>query len=238
MDGLGRRPDGENRDERRGAAPSGSTGAGEKQNAEGDGCGEPGGSELPAGEAVVETVSGARACGAEARRSGAPLESRARGEVSTARVAARAGQVQRSGGGAVWTDAGGRALAIRGRAEDRRRNAAALDAGGRVVESGAETAAAPLAAGAQRTFRRDGADGRQLPRVAGGALTAGLLDRYGGRRHQHDVGATGRARDDLGGGRCAARLDRAERSAQVVVCGLEKSVQASGHGEGAVAGRG
>jgi len=49
-------------------------------------------------------------------------------------------------------------------------------------------------------------------------------------------GATGRARDDLGGGRCAARLDRALRSAAVGVRGLEESVQTSGHSEGAVAG--
>ncbi len=68
------------------------------------------------------------------------------GEVSTAGAAASAEQVQRSGGRALWSDAGGRALGIRGRTESARRNAAAVDAGGRLVESPAETAAAPSAA--------------------------------------------------------------------------------------------
>jgi hypothetical protein len=35
---------------------------------------------------------------------------------------------------ALWSDAGRRALGIRGRSEDRRRNAAALDAGGAIVD--------------------------------------------------------------------------------------------------------
>src|SRR5258706_85291 len=93
---------------------------------------------------------------------------------------ASAGKVRRSGGRALWADAGDRTLGVGGRAEDSCRNAAALDASGRVVEPGAKTAATPFAARAQRAFWGDGADGRQLPCLAGRAGTTGLLDRFGG----------------------------------------------------------
>src|SRR5579859_7230478 len=66
MDGLGRRPDGENGDEPERIAASGSAGASEKQRVEGSGCGEPGGGELPTSEAVVEAVSRRRGPRAEA----------------------------------------------------------------------------------------------------------------------------------------------------------------------------
>src|ERR1019366_758468 len=70
MSGLGRRPDGENWDEPKGTASGGSAGASEKQRAEGGGCGEPGGGELPAREAVVEAVSGGRGQGLRHRSAG------------------------------------------------------------------------------------------------------------------------------------------------------------------------
>src|SRR6266576_3516555 len=73
--------------------------------------------------------------------------------------------------------------------------------------------------------------------LAGKTWSGGLLDRHGRRRQQHDVGATGGARDDLGGGRWVARLDRTLRSAAGVVCGLEESVQTAGHTWGTVARR-
>src|SRR6266481_4548318 len=108
INGLGRRPDGENRDESEGTASSGSAGASEAQRAEGGGCREPGGSKLPASEAVVEAVSGGRSCGAAASQRGANLESSLRREVSTAGAAAGAEKVRRRGGPALWSDAGER----------------------------------------------------------------------------------------------------------------------------------
>src|SRR5229473_1351368 len=193
---------GANGDEQEGVGTSGGTDAGAEQATAGRGCQSTAARELPTGEAAVEAVSGRRSGGA----------------------AASAGKVRRSGRGTLWADAGGRALGIRGWAEGPCRNAAALDVGGGVVESRAETAAASSAARAQGAFWGDGADGRQFSRLAGRARPAGLLDRLGRRRHQHDVGAAGRARDDLGGGGCAARLDRAVRRAAVGVRGLEESV--------------
>src|SRR6266699_2841307 len=59
------------------------------------------------------------------------------------------------------------------------RFAAALDVGGGVVEPRAEAAGTPSSAGAQGTLWRDGADGWQLSRLAGGARSRGLPDRYG-----------------------------------------------------------
>src|SRR5438445_13376651 len=75
-------------------------------------------------------------------------------------------------------DAGGGALGIGGWAAGGCRNAATLDAGGRVVESPAE-AAAPATARAQGALWGDGADGRQFSLLVGGARSAGLLDRPG-----------------------------------------------------------
>src|SRR6266481_4172129 len=138
INGLGRRPDGENRDESEGTASSGSAGASEAARSEGGGCGELGERELPAGEAAVEAVSRGRSRRTTAPQRGAPLESRPRREVSPAGAAASAGQVRRSGGRAFWSDAGGRALEIRGPTRRARRNAAAVDVGGRVVEPRSE----------------------------------------------------------------------------------------------------
>ncbi len=53
---------------------------------------------------------------------------------------------------------------------------AAVDAGRRVVEPGAEAAAAPPPARAPGAFWGDGAVGRQLSPLAGGARPRGLLD--------------------------------------------------------------
>src|SRR5712672_434366 len=166
---------GANADEQEGVGTSGSAGWSAQQATAGRGCQWTAAGELPAGQAAVEAVSGGRSCGAEASQRGAKLESRPRQEVSTASAAASAGKVRRSGGRALWADAGDRTLGVGGRAEDSCRNAAALDASGRVVEPGAKTAATPFAARAQRAFWGDGADGRQLPRLAGRAGTTGCL---------------------------------------------------------------
>src|ERR1035441_2659241 len=96
MSGLGRRPDGENWDEPKGTASGGSAGASEKQRAEGGGCGEPGGGELPAREAVVEAVSGGRGPRAEASQCGMSERASQAGEISAASDEAGAGEVRRS----------------------------------------------------------------------------------------------------------------------------------------------
>src|SRR5712692_4306553 len=169
-------------DEQEGVGTSGSAGAGARQTAAGRGCRSTSARELPAGEAAVEAVSGARACGTEAPQRGAALASSSRREVSAESAATGAGEVPQGGGRAVWADAGGRTLGVGGRAEGACRNAAALDVGGGVVESQAEGAAAPSTARAQGAFCRDGADGRKLSRLAGGARPAGLRSGPGQRR--------------------------------------------------------
>src|SRR6267143_4297301 len=187
---------GADRDEQEGVGTSGSVGSSAEQTTAGRGCRAVAAGELPAGEAAVEAVSGGRGGRTAAPQRGAQLESRPRGEVSTAGAAASTGKVRRSGRGALWSDASGRTLGVGGWTEDSSRNAAALDAEGRVVESGAETAAASSPSRAQGIFWRDGAAGRQFSRLAGGAGPEGWLDRTGRCRDQQDVGATGRARDD------------------------------------------
>src|SRR5271169_1934209 len=107
MNGLGRRPDGENRDERKGTAPGRSSGASEEQRIEGGGCGEPGGSELPAGEAVVEAVSGARGPRVEAWQCGTGERASQAGEISVAGDEVGAGEIRGRRGRAIWADAGG-----------------------------------------------------------------------------------------------------------------------------------
>src|ERR1019366_2465815 len=106
MNGLGRRPDGENRDESEGTAPGGSAGASEKQRAEGAGCREPGGGDLPAREAVVEAVSGGRGPRAEAWQCGRCESTSQASEISPAGDEAGAGEVWGRRGRAVWADAG------------------------------------------------------------------------------------------------------------------------------------
>src|ERR1700688_1604082 len=116
MNGLGRRPDGENRDEREGIATSGSVGTGEKQNAEGGGCGEPGGRELPAGEAVVEEVSGRRGKTAEASEGGGSTPTSQASEISATSDEAGAREVRGRRGRAVRADVGGGTFGKRRRA--------------------------------------------------------------------------------------------------------------------------
>src|SRR5579863_885897 len=162
MDGLGRRPDGENRDEPEGTATGGSADAGEKQRAEGGGCSEPGGSKLPAGEAVVEEVSGGRGQGVEASQCGTSERASQAGGISPTSAEAGAGEVWGRRGRTVWADAGGRTLVERRRAADGRGDAAAVDAVGRAVESAAEAEAVSAAAGATTALWGVGADGRKL----------------------------------------------------------------------------
>ena len=66
-----------------------------------------------------------------------------------------------------------------GRAQTRRRDAATLDACSGVVEPRAAATAAPTPEGAQGALWGDGTDGRELPRLAGGAGPEGLPDGLG-----------------------------------------------------------
>src|SRR5882762_9333764 len=104
---------GADRDEQEGVGTSGSAGSSAEQTTAGRGCRAVAARELPAGEAAVEAVSGGRGGRTAAPQRGTKLESRPRGEVSTAGAAASAGKVRRSGRGALWADAGGRAVGIR-----------------------------------------------------------------------------------------------------------------------------
>src|SRR5882762_4698239 len=110
MNGLGRRPDGENRGEPEGTASDRSTFASEEPRAEGRGCRESDPGELPAREAVVEAVSGERGQRPEAWQCGTRQRAGLVGEVSSAGAGAGAGKVSRRGGGAIWSDAGGQAF--------------------------------------------------------------------------------------------------------------------------------
>src|ERR1700690_2961773 len=105
MNGLGRRPDGENRDEPERTTASGSIGAGEEQRAASGGRGELDGGELPAREAVVEAVSGRRGQGAEASGGGTSERTSQASGISPADDEAGAGEVWRSGRRAIWADA-------------------------------------------------------------------------------------------------------------------------------------
>src|SRR5215472_12532790 len=219
---------GANGDEQEGIEKGGSAGAGEERGTGSGGCSPAPACELPASEALVEALSGRRRGGVAASQRRAAIESRTRCEVSAESAAAGAGEVRWSGRRALRAHAGGGTSGIGRRFEDRRGNAAAVDAGGGIVEPRAKAAAPSPAARAQGTFWRTGANGRKLSRLAGGARAGRLLDRHGGRCHQSNAGPTGRARNHLGGGGCLAQLDGALWSPAGAVRGLEESVQTSG----------
>src|SRR5579863_377705 len=207
MNGLGRRPDGENRNEREGTASSGSVGAGEKQRAEGGGCGEPGGGELPAREAVVEAVPGGRGQRAEASQCGTSKPASQAGEVSPTGAEAGAGEVRGRGRRGIWADAGGRTFGQRRWDADRCGDLAAVDAGRRTVESTPPAETVSPAARATTALWGVGADGRKFSRLVGGARSGGLPDEHDRRCHQRGGVATGRRGDDLGGGQHVAGVD-------------------------------
>src|SRR4029077_6387938 len=169
---------------------------------------------------------------------GASLQPCLPAEVSAAGARSGTGEVRWAGGEAFWANADGRALGSRRWTAGECRDAAAVDAGSGAMEPGTEAAEAPQEARAEGAFRGTGADGRQLSRVVGRARSGWLFDRHGGRRDEYHVGAVRRAGNDLGGGRCFARMDRAIRSTAGAVRGLEEPVQEAGHAQGAVAGRG
>ena len=112
--------------------------------------------ELSTGEAIVEALSGRRSGGSEASQRGTTVESRTRAEVSAEGAAAGAGEVRRGGGRAFRADAGGGALGVRGRAEGRCGDAAAVDAGGEDcgVGSGSDGSGTGDGASARSTLGR------------------------------------------------------------------------------------
>src|SRR5450759_2630758 len=184
MSGLGRRPDGENWDEPKGTASGGSAGASEKQRAEGSGCGEPGGGELPAGEAVVEAVSGRRGQRAEASRCGTCECASQTGEISPTGAEAGAREVWSRRGRAVWADSGGRKFGERRRDADRCGDAAAMDAVGRAVEPTTQAKTVSSAPGATAALWGVGADGRELSRLVGAAWSGRMHDEHDRRCDQ------------------------------------------------------
>src|SRR5215472_10960285 len=143
-------------------AAGGGAGGGEEPAVAGGGCGALAAGELPASEAFVEAVSRRRAGRTEASQRGSEFASGLRCENPAEHIATGAGEVQRRGRRAFWANAGGRTSGTGRWCKGTRGDAAALDAAGRIVEPGAEAAAAPQKAGAQGTLWRDGADGRQL----------------------------------------------------------------------------
>ena len=168
-------------DEQEGIGKGGSAGTGEQQAVEGGGCGAAAARELPAGEAAVEAISGGRRCGTEASQRGTS-DRIARTQRSFGGKVLRL--VREKYSGAVGERFGPTLAAEHLEAEDGLQggcgDVAAVDAGGRVVESRAEAATASAAARAQGALWGVGADGRQLSRVAGRARSGGLLDRHGG----------------------------------------------------------
>ena len=96
--------------------------------------------------------------------------------------------------------------------------------------------AASRAAGAQGAFRRAGAARWQFPPVVRGARPARLLDEPGRRCDGPDARAARGRGNDLGGGRCAAPVDRGVRRAAGALYGLEECLCAgaecggAGHG--------
>jgi hypothetical protein len=138
-------------------------GKGEEQDAWVDRCGEDIGVELPADEETLEAVSRGRSEGSAAPQCGKRFEPREAGRVPAEGSAADPEEVFGNGAGAIWTDAGSGALSGRGWAGSRRRDLAALDASGGVVESHAETESTPGTESATRALWRPGAVGWKFP---------------------------------------------------------------------------
>src|SRR5712691_42076 len=177
------------------------------------GSGRADGSELSAGEAAVEALLGGGAAGAGASERRADIEPGEAEEATATGAAADPGEVQRGAGKTLWTDASDGALGGGRRDRVRHRDVTTLDAGGGVVEPRAAKATASAAARAEGALWGDGAAGWEFPRLAGRARAASLLDEPGGRCDRNDAVPHGRGGDDLGGGGCAAGLDRALRRA-------------------------
>src|SRR2546425_2735570 len=156
---LRRLPIGKDRDECEGTDTGRGTGPGEGGRVEYEIGGGVAARQLPPGEAIGAAVSGGRGQGTEAPERGTPVESCAAHGRPGACVGARAGEVQRASGRAVWADPGRRASGERRRRHRPSRHIAAVDVGRWVVESRPHPRAASPATGAQGAFRRARAAG-------------------------------------------------------------------------------
>src|SRR6516165_1696815 len=221
----------EDGDERRRTEAGGGAGASGERRAAFGGCGSADGPELPADGTGVEAILGGRRDGAEAPQRGATVEPGVRRKFSAQDPEAGARAIWRACRRTLWSDPGGGASDLRGRAEGGRGDVAAVDAGRRVVEPGEEGAEASAEARAQGALRRDGAEGWKLSRLVGGARAERVLDGSGRRRHEHHAGALGGGGNHLGGGGGARGLDRALRGAAGAVRGLEEPLPALRHGK-------
>src|ERR1035437_5686017 len=150
------------------------------------------GVKLPPEQAIMEALPGAGGSGAGAWQRGTGLEPGDAEEAASEGIGFDPGEVHGRGRATLRADAGGGALGQRRPDRDLGVHGAALDVERKTVEPGKESASAPQPAGAQGTLRRTGADGRQLPRLAGRARTARVFDEPGGRRHRNYAGPGGR----------------------------------------------
>src|SRR5215831_19914588 len=143
-------------DEQAGVGKGGSAVTGTKRGAACGRCRAANAGELPASEATVEALSRGRRRGAAASQRGAVFESRSREEVSAEGARDGPAEVRGCSGRTVWADASRGAFGGRGWIASGRRDAAPLDAGGGIMEPGAEKAAPSAAAGPQGTFWKIG----------------------------------------------------------------------------------
>src|SRR5260370_16466105 len=177
--------------ELQGVAARRSIGASEKRRTETGKRSGDDGAELSPNQALGQTLSRRGSQRAEARKRWAGVEPQEAEEISGTSGAVSGQEVFRGGRRAGRADARGRALGERRLCGSECADPAALDVGGRVVESGAEAALAPQAARAERTCGRVGADGWKFSRLVGGSRAAWLLDEHGGRCQRRYAGTPG-----------------------------------------------
>src|SRR3984957_6550495 len=175
---------GADRDEPGGVAESRSAGASAQPPTRSKRRGSHNAGELSAGQAVVEALSRGRRCGHKASQRGTKVQPRLSAEVSATGTGLGTEKVRWGGGRAFRADAGSRAPERRRQPRGECRDAAALDAASRTMESGTEATEAPATPRTQGAFWRTGANGWQLSPLAGGARTRRVFDRHGRRCHE------------------------------------------------------
>ena len=150
-----------------------SAGVGSGRRVDAGGSSRADGVELPANQAAVEALSETRGSGTGAPERGAEGKP---GQGAATDPGAVVGRTRR----ALWADVGGGTSGQRRGNRDLGGHTAAVDAGSGTVEPGEESAGASQPASPPRTFRGAGADGRQLPPVAGRTQATRLFDEPGG----------------------------------------------------------
>jgi hypothetical protein len=170
-------------------------------------CGD--GGELPTGETVVSAVPGGGGERTETSERGPAVECGTRSDGAGADLGTGAREIQWHGGRAIRADARGRALGERGRRAGPSRYVAAVDGGGRSVESRAKTEPASPPPRAQSAFRRVGAARWQLSSLVWAPRAAELPVNDGRRCDGPESGPVRRTRNHLGYRRGVAGVDRA-----------------------------